>query len=109
MVTNGSRVAWVTVRRGSIPLLPWLLPLWSSPVGAQPPTNPALFGRGNDWVALFAVLFFSCPVVWVVLSRLGSYLRAKTFKPFWERVWGDYFVFVGSIAWLLAVILFWIM
>jgi hypothetical protein len=97
------------LRRGGTALLAIFLVCRSTCAGAQPPTNPAAFGRGNDWVALFGLLFFSCPVVWVVLTKLGGHLRDKTFDPFWERVWGDYFVLGGSLAWIVAVILFWIM
>ena len=96
------------MRHGIIALLGSLLMFRNSPVGAQPPTNPAFFGRGSDWLALIGILFFTCPLVWIFLSKFGYYLSGKTNKPFWEILWRDYFVFVGSIAWIVLVIAFFV-
>ena len=85
-----------------------LLMFRSSPVCAQPPTNPAFFGRGNDWLALIGILFFTCPLVWIFLAKFGYYLSGKTNKPSWRILWRDYFVFVGSIAWIVLVIAFFV-
>ena len=83
------------------------LGLRASAASAQPPANPALFGTGNDWLTLLGLLFFSCPVVYVSLNRLGSYLYGKTNKPFWERLWRDQLGVVGVLIWLVGVILVW--
>jgi len=93
-------------RYGIVVLLGSLLTFWSSPSGAQPPTNPAFFGRGSDWLALIGILFFTLPLVWVMLSKFGYYLSGKTNKPSWKILWRDYFVFIGSIAWIVLVIAF---
>ena len=85
-----------------------LLMFRSSPVCAQPPTNPAFFGRGNDWLALIGILFFTCPLVWIFLSKFGYYLSGKTNKPSWRILWRDYFVIIGSIAWIVLVIAFFV-
>lgn len=95
-------------RYGIVVLLGSLLTFWSSPSGAQPPTNPALFGRGNDWLALIGILFFTSPLVWVMLSKFGYYLSGKTNKPFWERLWRDYLVIGGSLVWIVVVIAFFV-
>jgi hypothetical protein len=69
------------MRRSGI-ALPGLVPMfWSSSLYAQLSTNPALFGRGNDWLALIGILFFTVPLVWVMLSKFGTYLSGKTNKP----------------------------
>jgi hypothetical protein len=74
---------------------------------AQPPANPALFGTGNDVLALLGLLLLSCPLVWVGLNRLGSYLYGKTNNPSWERFWRDRLVVVGALIWFVGVIVVW--
>lgn len=96
------------MRYGICALLGSVLVFWSSPLGAQPPTNPALFGRGNDWLGLIGILFFTLPLVWVMLSKFGYYLSGKTNKPSWKILWRDYLVFIGSIAWIVLVIVFFV-
>ena len=96
------------MRRSSIVLPASLLIFRSSLLCAQPPTNPAFFGRGNDWLALIGILFFTSPLVWVMLSKFGYYLSGKTNKPFWERLWRDYLVIGGSIVWIVVVIAFFV-
>ncbi len=96
------------MRRGIIALLASLLMFRSSPLCAQPLTNPAFFGRGNDWLALIGILFFTCPLVWIFLAKFGYYLSGKTNKPSWKILWRDYFVIIGSIAWIVLVIAFFV-
>ncbi|MCJ7547231.1 MAG: hypothetical protein MUP30_10495 [Deltaproteobacteria bacterium] len=96
------------MRHGIITLLGTLPMFWSSPSEAQPPTNPAFFGRGNDWLALIGILFFTCPLAWIFLSKFGYYLSGKTNKPSWRILWRDYFVIIGSIAWIVLVIAFFV-
>jgi hypothetical protein len=96
------------MRRGIIALLASLPMFRSSPLSAQPPTNPAFFGRGNDWLALVGILFFTCPLVWIFLSKFGYYLSGKTNKLSWKRLWRDYFVIIGSITWIVLVIAFFV-
>jgi len=83
------------------------LALWVNHASAQPPTNPALFGTGNDWLALIGLLFFSCPVVYVSLNRLGSYLYGKTNSPFWGPLCRDQLGLVGVFVWFVGVIVIW--
>lgn len=96
------------MRRGIIALLASLPMFRSSPVKAQPPTNPAFFGRGNDWLALIGILFFTCPLVWIFLAKFGYFLSGKTNKPSWKILRRDYFVIIGSIAWIVLVIVFFV-
>jgi hypothetical protein len=102
---------WIVPKRithGISAVLGAALIFWSMPLGAQPLTNPALFGRGNDWLALIGILFFTVPLIWVLLSKVGFYLSSKTDKPSWRRLWRDYFVVGGSIAWIVLVIAFFV-
>ncbi len=83
------------------------LGLRAGAAAAQPPTNPALFGTGNEVLALIGLLFFTCPVVWVGLNRLGSYLYGKTNNPSWGVFWRDRLVVVGSLFWFVGVVVVW--
>ena len=83
------------------------LALRAGAASAQPPTNPALFGTGNDVVALIGLLFFSCPFVYVGMNRLGSYLYGKTNSASWGPFWRDRLGLVGLLVWLVGVIVVW--
>jgi hypothetical protein len=96
------------MRLGTV-TLPASLPMfWSSSSEAQPLTNPAFFGRGNDWLGLIGILFFTSPLVWIFLAKFGYFLGGKTNKPSWKKVWRDYLVFIGTTAWIVLVIVFFV-
>jgi hypothetical protein len=98
----------LNMRHRMIALPASLLMFRSSPVCAQPLTNPAFFGRGPGWLGLVGILFFTTPLVWIFLAKFGYFLSGKTNKLSWKRLWRDYFVIIGTLAWIVLVIVFFV-
>lgn len=77
--------------------------IYHTPAIAQPVANPAMFATGNNWVALFGILFFTTPIAWAIFSSIGEALGDKVRKSSFAIFWRHKFPVIGLFIYIVMV------